>query len=88
MFDEVLMCVEYLDLAWTTELSELKFELDWRFLIEFGVDVESHWQFLDLQVNKGRNHMTKLRIYMDLCKCVTSGGLRLIDGFASLLREK
>ena len=67
MFDEVLMCVEYLDLAWTTELSELKFELDWRFLIEFGVDVESHWQFLDLQVNKGRNHMTKLRIYMDLC---------------------
>ena len=67
MFDEVLMCVEYLDLAWTTELSELKFELDWRFLSEFGVDVESHWQFLDLQVNKGRNHMTKLRIYMDLC---------------------
>ena len=57
-------------------------------MIEFGVDVESHWQFLDLQVNKGRNHMTKLRIYMDLCKCGTSEELRLIDGFASLLREK
>ena len=50
--------------------------------------MESHWQFLDLQVNKGRNHMTKLRIYMDLLVSVISGVLRFIDGFASLLREK
>ena len=58
-------------------------------MIEFGVDVESHWQFLDLQVNKGRNHMTKIKnLHGPVCKCVTSEELRLIDGFASLLREK